>query len=199
MNTDSWVKRARALAWFGLCYNVLEAALSIGFGARDRSLSLLGFGCDSLIEAAAAALILWRFQSVVKGLEDEREEAAQKWISVLLLGLAAYLLISAGMRVIQGQGPVEGGAGIWISLVSLGVMAWLYRAKVACATALNSKALKADAFCSLSCMWLSGLLLLGSALFVGTHLFWFDALTTLAMAVLIIREAAEEYDESHGS
>ena len=87
-------------------------------------------------------------------------------------------------------------AGIVVALVSLAVMGWLYRAKMACASALKSPALKADAFCTLSCMWLSGLLLLGSLLLAGTGLLWFDAATSMAMAWLIAREGMEEYDEA---
>jgi divalent metal cation (Fe/Co/Zn/Cd) transporter len=190
------LRRAKVLAWFTVIYNLLEAAASIFFGSNDGSLSLVGFGGDSLIEAGSAAVVLWRFQSVVGGKEDEREKAAQKWIGTLLMALGLYLAISATFEFRRGAGPSESAPGIVISLISLAVMGWLYRAKIACASGLKSAALKADAFCTLSCMWLSGLLLLGSALLAGTGLLWFDALTTAGMAFLIVREGFEEYEEA---
>ena len=192
-----WVERARALAWFSVCYNLLEAAASGAFGLKEGSLSLLGFGGDSLIEAASAAVVLWRFREVVEeGLEDAKERRAQKLIGVLLLALALYLTLSSSLALLHGRGPAEATAGIVIALVSLAVMWRLYGAKKAVAEALHSKALRADAFCTLSCMWLSGLLLLGSLLLAGTHLIIFDGVTSLGMAYLIAKEGAEEYDDS---
>lgn len=195
MNRKTAISRAKSLAWFTVAYNIAEALVSGWFGVKDGSLSLVGFGGDSLIEAAAAGIVLWRFSSLVKGGEDRKEEAAQRWIGVLLMALALYLAISAWFEFRAGKGPERAMPGIWISLVSLLVMGWLYKGKMACATALKSRALKAEAFCTLSCMWLSGLLLAGSALLAGTHLLWFDSLTTVAMAWLILREGMEEYEE----
>ena len=190
------VERARFLAWFTVLYNLVEAVLSVAFGAKDGSLALTGFGADSLIEAAAAGVVLWRFSFVLKNKDDARERAAQKWIAVLLMALALFLFISAWFEFKSQHRPTSGVAGVVISVLSLAVMAWLYRAKMACATGLKSRALRADAFCTLSCMWLSGLLLAGSALFAGTQLAWFDALTTAGMAFLIAREGMEEYEDA---
>jgi divalent metal cation (Fe/Co/Zn/Cd) transporter len=185
--------RARLLAWVTIAYNLVEAALSAWFGARGGSLSLLGFGGDSLIEAISGAMVLWS----MAGADPKREGAAQRWIGTLLLALALYLGLSAWFEFKSGKGPETALPGIAISLASLAVMAWLYRAKTEAALALDNPALKADAFCTLSCMWLSGLLLLGSAVLGSTHLHWFDALTTAVMAFLIAREGAEEYEEGY--
>jgi divalent metal cation (Fe/Co/Zn/Cd) transporter len=191
MNREALQRQARRLAWVTLVYNLLEALASVWFGGRGGSLSLLGFGCDSMIEAASGAVVLWS----LAGADPRREGAAQRWIGTLLLALALFLGLGAWMQFRSGKGPDSALPGLCIALVSLAVMAWLYRAKAALAAALDSAALKADAFCTLSCMWLSGLLLLGSAILGGTHILWFDSLTTAAMAVLIAREGAEEYDE----
>ena len=59
----SLIRRAIALSWFTIGYNLLEGAVSIAFGVSDESVALAGFGMDSLIEVASAALILWRFRS----------------------------------------------------------------------------------------------------------------------------------------
>jgi divalent metal cation (Fe/Co/Zn/Cd) transporter len=190
---QSLLAKARFLAWFTLLYNLVEAAVCAYFGTQDRALSLLGFGGDSLIEAASGMVLIWSFRD-----HSKHSHAAHRLISVLLLALALFLALSAWFSFSKpaAEGPKSGLPGILISLVSLLVMFWLYRQKIAVAQALNSAALKADAFCTLSCMWLSGLLLLGSAAFAGTGKAWFDAATTLAMAVLIAREGAEEYDEA---
>ncbi len=189
-----WSKRARQLAWFTVIYNVLEALACGFFGVKDGGYSLLGFGGDSLIEAASAAVVIWHFRKSSRA----SESSAHRLISVLLIALSSFLAVSSFFEIRKGEGPRSGSAGIVIALVSLAVMFWLYRQKMACAKALDSAALRADAFCTLSCMWLSGLLLAGSAAFAWTGIFWFDAVTTLGMAFLIAREGLEEYDESRG-
>ena len=53
------VRRARLLAWVGLGWHVAEAAVAIGAGVVAGSVALVGFGADSLIEAAAGLVVLW--------------------------------------------------------------------------------------------------------------------------------------------
>jgi divalent metal cation (Fe/Co/Zn/Cd) transporter len=69
----------------------------------------------------------------------------------------------------------------------------LLRAKLKAAAALDSAVLRADAFCTQSCMWLSGVLLAGSFLFSATGYAWFDALASLGMAWLVYREGLENW------
>ena len=57
------VRRARALAWLGVAWHVVEAAIAILAGLAASSIALTGFGADSLIEAAAGLVVLWRFGS----------------------------------------------------------------------------------------------------------------------------------------
>jgi len=44
------VARARLLAWVGLGWHVIEAAIAILAGLAASSIALIGFGADSLIE-----------------------------------------------------------------------------------------------------------------------------------------------------
>lgn len=53
------VRRARRLAWLGLSWHLLEAAIAIAAGVVAGSIALVGFGADSLIEAAAGVVVLW--------------------------------------------------------------------------------------------------------------------------------------------
>jgi divalent metal cation (Fe/Co/Zn/Cd) transporter len=58
---DRLVRRARALAWAGLAWHGAEAAVALAAGAVAGSIALVGFGADSVIEAAAGVVVLWRF------------------------------------------------------------------------------------------------------------------------------------------
>ncbi len=188
-----YASRARSLALFTVAYNVVEGAVSIGFGSHDSVLSLVGFGLDSFLEAATALVVLWR----LGGLDHEREEMAEKIIGGLLMLLALGLALGASVEFFGRRLPEHGAASIVIALVSLSVMAWLYRAKMEVAHGLNSRALLLDAFCTKSCMWLSGLLLGGALVLEVFGWRLFDPIVSLAMAWLIWREGAEAWQDEH--
>lgn len=190
---NDWTRRARFLAYFTIAYNLVEAAVAIGFGLHDEALSLFGFGLDSLLESAAGGVVLWRLSP--GGHADEaRERRATKAIGGLLIALAAALAVGAILEAVSGRGPERTWPGVAVAGVSLAVMGWLYRAKMQAATALNSAALREDAFCTKSCMWLSALLLAGSLAFEGLGLALFDAAASAGMAWLIYKEGREAWE-----
>lgn len=52
------IQRGRHLEYFGLGWNMVEAAVSIGAGVVAGSTALLGFGIDSLIESLSGSVLL---------------------------------------------------------------------------------------------------------------------------------------------
>jgi divalent metal cation (Fe/Co/Zn/Cd) transporter len=68
-------------------------------------------------------------------------------------------------------------------------MAWLWRAKVHAARALDSGTVRADAACSLACIQLSGVLFVGSLVCaVAPALGWADAVAALLLSAAIAKE-----------
>jgi divalent metal cation (Fe/Co/Zn/Cd) transporter len=68
-------------------------------------------------------------------------------------------------------------------------MAYLWRAKLGAARALDSAALAADAACSRACIQLSVVLFAGSLLFLlFPALWWVDGAAALGLALLIGKE-----------
>ena len=55
------VRQAKLLAWLGVGWHGLEAAIAVGAGIVAGSIALIGFGADSLIESLAGIILLWRF------------------------------------------------------------------------------------------------------------------------------------------
>lgn len=192
MKPEAWARRARWLAYFSIAYNLVEAGVALGYGLHDDALSLFGFGLDSLLESASAGVVLWHL-SAGHAPDPAREQRATRIIGGLLITLAALLLVGAGLELFSGRGPSQTWPGIIVSSVSLAIMGWLYRAKMQAANALDSPTLREDAFCTKSCMWLSGLLLAGSLAFEGSGLSIFDALASGGMAWLIYREGREAW------
>lgn len=77
-------------------------------------------------------------------------------------------------------------------------MVFLYRAKMRLARETGSRTLRSDAVCSLACVWLSLVLLAGSALYAAFGIWWADSLSALLIAGLIAREGWEGVSEPDG-
>lgn len=188
-----WIAYAKALAVFTILYNLVEGLVSMGFGWSDGSLALFGFGADSFIEVFSALLVLWRLKSDECG-DDliARERKVTKGIGWLLLLLAAGTLGGSLLQLKAKGHPSTTLPGVIVSLASLGFMVFLWRAKLAAAKALDSRAVASDAACSLACIQLSAILLAGSLVFqVAPRFWWVDSVAALLLALLIGREGWE--------
>ena len=193
-STVDWSSRARWLAIATMAYNVVEGVLSMGFGVAEESMALLGFGLDSWVEVGSAAVVYWKLTRApgCATTARERERTATRWIGRLFLVLAAATAAGAMLQLASGAHPGSTLPGVIISLASLSFMLYLWRAKLAAAGALNSRALAMDAACSRACIQLSGVLLAGSALYaLAPALWWADAASALVLAGFIGREGLE--------
>lgn len=187
-----WQRRALALAWVTVAYNLLEGAVSIAFGWSEDSVALWGFGLDSLVEVASALVILWRLRGDLRARATERERRATLAIGVLFLVLASSIVAGSALQLIQGHHPDTTLPGLLISTLSLSFMAFLWRAKLRTARVLDSAALRSDAACSLACIHLSLVLFAGSVLYLALPtLWWVDAVAGIGLAGLILREGLQ--------
>jgi divalent metal cation (Fe/Co/Zn/Cd) transporter len=186
-----WERRALWLARVTIAWNLLEGLVAMGFGWAEESVALFGFGVDSWVEVGSAAVVYWTLTRTT-GCADTRrarERTATRWISALFVALAAGTLAGALLQLGSGGHPSSSLPSLVVSGVSLSFMFFLWKAKQAAATALDSKALAMDAECSRACIQLSGVLLAGSLLYVAVpSLWWADAVAALALAALIGRE-----------
>src|SRR3954463_15431816 len=96
------VRRARLLAWLGVGWPVIEAAIPILAGLAASSIALIGFGADSLIESAAGFIVLWRF-AATRSTSAAAARRAQQPIAICFYVLAAYVAIEATRSLIGGD------------------------------------------------------------------------------------------------
>src|SRR6059036_558799 len=54
------IRRARFLAWLGIGWHGIEAAIAVAAGIVAGSIALIGFGADSLVESFAGLVLLLR-------------------------------------------------------------------------------------------------------------------------------------------
>jgi divalent metal cation (Fe/Co/Zn/Cd) transporter len=187
-------------------WNVVEGAIAVGAGAIASSVALIGFGVDSFVETASGAVVGWRLRAELHGHADEQriedlERRAGRIAGALLLGLAVYVVIDAGRRLLGfGAEAQESRVGIALTAISLVVMPFLGWAKLRTARALRSGALRADAYETIACAWLSLTTLGGLLLNAAFDWWWADPLAALAIVPLVVREGLEGLrGECHGS
>jgi hypothetical protein len=186
MTPSDWHRRALWLSALTIFYNLAEGLVSMAFGWADDSLALFGFGADSFIEVASALLVLWKLMD--RGNLD-RERRATLGIGWLFVALATGIVGGALLQLMAHRHPPTTLPGLLISALSLGFMAYLWRAKLGAARALDSAALAADAACSRACIQLSVVLFAGSLLFLlFPALWWVDGAAALGLALLIGKE-----------
>jgi len=192
----SLVRRGFRLAIFTVAWNVLEGIIAIVSGLFAGSVALVGFGVDSFVEAASGIVVGWRFSYEMRGRSEEQAEKAEHLASrvagTLLLILAVYLLIDSSRRLIgYGREPDPSLPGIALTILSLAVMPILARAKLNTAAALGSKALRADAYETIACAWLSATTLTGLVLNAAFGWWWADPAAALVLIPFIVREGLE--------
>lgn len=191
-----WLRRGVLLEILTVLWNLVEGVVAVTAGTISGSVALLGFGIDSFIETTSAVVVGWRLQVELGGRSDETAERIERLASrvagALLLLLAGYIAIDAGRRLLGfGQEARESVLGIVITAVSLAVMPVLGRAKLRTAAALGSRALRADAYETVACAWLSLTTLGGLVLNAWLGWWWADPLAALVLVPLIVREGLE--------
>ena len=191
------MRRAFRLEWLTAAWMLIEAAVAIGSGVAVHSLSLIAFGADSLIELASACVLLWRLDvEIRRGAEfsESIERRASRIGGGLLFGLAAYVLVSAAYGLWVREGQEFSTPGLILAVLAIPIMWWLAKAKMRVAEQIDSRALRADAVESITCGYLSGVVVLGLVvqLFMPRW-WWVDSVTSLAIMFLLIKEGCEAW------
>lgn len=188
---------AKRLSLFTIFYNIAEGVISIYFGIEEESISLLGFGLDSFIEVASATIVLLKLRSLNPDSNLSNERRATFAIGILFLILSLNVFLQSGIHLMNGASPDTTIPGVVVSVVSLSFMFFLWTKKKAVAQILNSSTIMADAKCSLACIKLSFVLLLGSFLFwLVPTLWWVDSVAAVIIGFFILKEGWEMISSS---
>lgn len=188
-----WVRLGVWCTAFTLVWNIAEGVVAVWAGELANSVALVGFGVNSFVETASAAVIAWRLWAESRGdaaLAHRAERTAGKWMGALLLVLALYLAFESARRLAGfGTEAHESRVGLALTALSLMVMPGLYLMKQRVARALNSAAVRADGVQTLTCFWLSVATFLGLLLNAWRGWGWADPAAALALVPLILKEA----------
>jgi divalent metal cation (Fe/Co/Zn/Cd) transporter len=171
---------------------VAEAAVAISAGVLASSIALTGFGLDSVIELAAAAIVVWQLRG---GEDEDRETRAVRAIDVTFFVLAAYLTIEAIHDLATSARPGHSVPGLAVCAAALIIMPALALAKRHTGRALASQALIADSAETAFCAFTSAATLAGAGLNAWAGWWWADPAAALVIAALAVREGFEAWED----
>ena len=190
------IRAAFRLEWFTVAWMVVEAVVALASGLMARSISLTAFGVDSLIELASAGVLIWRLTVELRrgqSFAEMAERTASRIGGALLFALAAYVVVAAGWSLWTRQGAEFSWPGLLVSLAAIPIMWVLSRRKLRVADALGSRALRADAMESITCGWLSFVVLIGLLAQLVLGAWWIDSVTSLVIVWLLVKEGREAW------
>jgi divalent metal cation (Fe/Co/Zn/Cd) transporter len=195
------LKTAFWLAIITIVYNVAEGLVSIYYGLTEETLSLLGFGIDSLVEVISGAGVLHMVIKLQKTGDESRdsfERIALRITGFSFILLTVGLVIGAVLNIVNENEPQTTIPGIIISTLSILTMYFLMKYKLLVGKRLNSDAIIADAHCTKTCFYLSIILLASSLLYEFFKISYIDIAGSLGIAYFALREGIEAFQKAAG-
>lgn len=195
--TAADIRAGIRVEWLTIAWMTVEALVSIEAGLAARSIALIGFGADSVIELISAGVLLWRLRLEPAGAVattsrgQSAERLASRVVGWSLLLLAVYVAGRSAYDLWTHAVSESSPVGIALAATTLVVMPWLIRTKRQIATAINSPALKGDAACGVVCVYMAATLLAGLVLQAVFGWWWADPVAALGIVYFIVREGRE--------
>jgi len=191
------VRLALVLTYITIGWMTIEGAASLLLGWASKSLLLEAFGFDSVIELFSAVVLLWRLRVEASGTAAFEhvnlvENRAARLVGYSLYVLVAYVLLNSGYGLFIAKRVTDTNESVWgilIGVVAKIGMPILAGYKLKIAARLNSRALRADAVESITCGYLSIVLMIGLAATRLLGWWWLDSVTALALIPFLITEA----------
>ena len=190
------IRRGFGLEWLSAIWMSIEAIVAVSAGTAVGSLTLTAFGLDSVIELLSACVLIWRLTVELRqGQEfsERTERMASRISGVLLFALAIYIVVGAGWSFWTRQGEAFSLPGLIVAILAMPIMFFLAHQKLEVAERLGSKSMRADAMESITCGWLSLVVVIGQIADFLLDAWWVDPLASLGILWFVIREAREAY------
>jgi divalent metal cation (Fe/Co/Zn/Cd) transporter len=194
-------RHAYRLSLFTIFYNIIEGIVSMVLGYKDETLSLFGFGADSVIEVMSGIGIAVMIMRIRKNPESSKSKFE---ITALKVTGTAFYLLSAGLaagivlNIVTHSKPETTLKGLIISIISIAVMVWLMNAKKNVGRKLHSVPIIADANCTRICVYMSVVLLVSSLIYEITGFAYSDVIGAAGLAYLSLSEGREAFEKAKG-
>jgi divalent metal cation (Fe/Co/Zn/Cd) transporter len=192
------VDRALRLEWLTVGWMTVEAVVSLVAGVAAHSLVLEAFGADSVIELLSAGVLIWRLLVELKkgnAFPEAVEHRASRLAGGLLFVLSAYVVVDGIYALWAHKGQEFTMAGLLVTTTAIPVMYVLAKSKLRIAERIGSRALRADAVESITCGYLSVVVVVALVAQLVLGAWWVSGVSALVLVPFLLREGREAWDE----
>ncbi|MGB5379982.1 MAG: cation transporter [Acidimicrobiia bacterium] len=187
--------RGLHLEYATIAWNAVEMVIAIGLGIAARSLALVAFGLDTMVELFASGVVVWHLHH--PGRDSDRVTAqALRLVAWAFFVLAVVVSVGAVWALVTEATPDESPIGIAYLALTAIVMLSLGAAKRATGRRLGSEPLEAEARMSIIDAALALGVLVGLAANALFGWWWADPAAALLVAVAAAREGFENLEEA---
>jgi divalent metal cation (Fe/Co/Zn/Cd) transporter len=141
-------------------------------------------------------VLIWRLTEELRrgeAFSRHAERIASRSGGALLFVLAAYVVLGAAWSLWTHHRGEFSVPGLIVAGVAMPIMYALAHRKVNVARRLGSRAMRADAVESLTCGWLSLVVVVGLVANLLLGAWWIDAVTSLGIVWFVVKEAREAW------
>jgi divalent metal cation (Fe/Co/Zn/Cd) transporter len=186
------VRRGLILEYLTLAWNIV-GIIVLAIAALDaRSVALVGFGLDSLIEIGASTVVIWE----LSGTGEERQRRGLRLIGFAFAALAVYLLIQSTVVLVTGYHPRHSPLGIaWTAATALAMFV-LAAGKARIGRALDNPVLRTEGRVTTIDGILATAVLVGLILNAALGWWWADPAVGYVLVYYGIREVREIFFRS---
>ena len=180
------IHRGLRLSVASIAWTATASAAEIVLGLTHQVLTLVVFGAAGALDAAGSATLVVHFRHALRHdeLAEHHERRATLVVSVGLVGLGVLTLVESLRRLASGESGGETTLGVVIAALSLLFLPLLAIAKQRAGRKLQSSALVADGWLSMSGAVLAAIALVGATLGSRQGLWWIDPTAAAAIAVI---------------
>jgi divalent metal cation (Fe/Co/Zn/Cd) transporter len=179
------LRRGFRLEYATLSWNVVGIVVLAIAGITARSVALVGFGLDSLIEIGASTVVIWE----LSGSNPQRQRVGLRLIGAAFILLAIYITVQSTIVLASGYQAHHSPLGIvWTSLTAV-VMFGLAAAKTRTGRALGNPVLATEGRVTFIDGLLAVAVLLGLTLNTTFGTWWADPLAGFVIVFYGLSEA----------
>lgn len=174
----------------------MEVGVTITLGIQARSLALVAFGLDSVVEIFASSVVIWNLKDRRSDPGDRRVHRALRLISLAFWFLATFLCVASVRGLVLGNRPESSPLGIAYLALTACAMFILSVLKRRTAQQMQSETLLAESAMTFLDGCLSTSILTALVLNTTLQWWWADAIAALVVAGFAASEGARHWRES---
>jgi divalent metal cation (Fe/Co/Zn/Cd) transporter len=188
-------QRGLRLEYATIAWNAVEMVVTIGLGIAARSLALIAFGLDTMVELFASGVVVWHLRHTSRH-RDRITARALRLVAAAFFALALVVAAGAVWAIATRSAPDESPLGIAYLALTAVVMLSLGAAKRTTGSRLGSEPLAAEARMSIIDAALAAGVLIGLATNTLFGWWWADPIAAVVVASAAAHEGFENLEEA---